>query len=113
MDYKRREEIFSRESIHYKDMAELLGCAEGTAKNKIQEMKRIAGDRLHIEGRIHILDYFKYIGISEDVFKERYIRPEDVEAARKIEMVARARSKQSVFTMPSAELHKKYSGVPF
>ena len=110
MDYKRREEIFSKEAIHYTEMAELLGCDKSTAGRIIRDIKRQVGDRLQIQGRIHILDYFKWVGLSEEVFKERYIRPEDVEASRKIEMVAHARSKQSIFTMSSEEIQKQYGG---
>ena len=110
MDYKRREEIFSKEALTTPELAELFDCSRSKASSILMEIKRVAGDRLHTEGRIHIQDYLNWLCLDKDVCKDRYIRPEDIEMARKLDREALARSKQSVFTMSSAELKKKYGG---
>lgn len=111
MNYKRREEIFSKEVITLDEMAELLSCDKSTACVKIKDMKRKVGDRLGISGRIHIQDYLNWLNLDKDVCKDRYIRPEDLEAATKLERMAEAREKASVFTMPSSELQKQFGDV--
>lgn len=108
MTYARREEIFAKEVIHYTEMAELLGVDEKTASSKILEMKRQAGDRLQMKGRIHIQDYLNWLHLERDVCRDRYVRPEDLEAATKLEERAAAMSKASVFTRPMGEIRQIY-----
>lgn len=83
MDYKRREEIFSKDYITTHEIQELLGfktlCEASSMMTKI---KYKVGDRLGIRGRIHTEDYFAYFGISTD----RYVKPiKDTELPSKIQ----------------------------
>lgn len=72
MDYKRREEIFSKDYITTRELQELLGYTNlSGASNKMMQMKRVTGDRLGIKGRIHTEDYFAYFEIYPD---DRYNR---------------------------------------
>lgn len=57
MTWEEREAIFSKEAISNEDMQKLLGVSPGTASQKMTEMKRRVGDRLHIQGKIHVQDY--------------------------------------------------------
>ena len=77
MDYKRREEIFSKDHITTKEIQELLGFKTlGEASSMMTKIRLKVGDRLGIRGRIHTEDYFAYFGISTD----RYVKPiEDTE----------------------------------
>ena len=56
MTFQRREEIFSKEALTNRDLAELLDVCESTASQKAQEIRRVVGDRLGIQGRIHVQD---------------------------------------------------------
>lgn len=78
MDYKRREEIFSKDYITTKEMQELLGFkSESEASSMMTKIRLKVGDRLGIRGRIHIEDYFEYFGITPT---DRYNKPtEDTE----------------------------------
>lgn len=77
MDYKRREEIFSKEALSIKDVAELFGCSEGKACVLIKGWKRklIYQDktlRLDVSGKIHVLDYMDVMGVEQVDNHERY-----------------------------------------
>lgn len=79
MDYKRREEIFSKEALTIKDMMELTGKPYGSCAEMIRNMKlRNKNDRLGVDGVIHILDYFMAMGIDPKSPGERYIKPLDM-----------------------------------
>ena len=73
MDYKRREEIFSKEAITLEEFAELMAVSLGTASTKMKEIKRRVGDRLGVQGRIHVADYLAYMELSSE--SPRYSRP--------------------------------------
>lgn len=74
MTYQEREEIFSKEAISQTDMMKLMGVSQSTASLKMSEMKRVVGDRLGIQGKIHVQDYLDYFKIKgEDL--ERYKKP--------------------------------------
>ena len=77
MDYKRREEIFSKDHITTGELQELLGFKNlCEASSMMTRIRLKVGDRLGIKGRIHTEDYFAYFGISTD----RYVKPiEDTE----------------------------------
>ena len=77
MDYKRREEIFSKDHITTAELQELLGFKNlCEASSMMTRIRLKVGDRLGIKGRIHTEDYFAYFGISTD----RYVKPiEDTE----------------------------------
>lgn len=75
MDYKRREEIFSKEAITLEEFAELMAVSLGTASIKMKEIKRRVGDRLGVQGRIHVADYLAYMELPGE--SPRYSRPVD------------------------------------
>ena len=65
MDYKRREEIFSKEYITTQELQEILGLgSKSMASTLMTKIRYKTGDRLHIEGKIHTEDYFAYFGIQ-------------------------------------------------
>jgi hypothetical protein len=70
MTYARREEIFAKEAFTNQDLAEIFNISESMASIKAKEIKRKVGDRLGIQGRLHIQDYLDFIGVKE----ERYNR---------------------------------------
>lgn len=107
MTYRRREEILSKESIHYTELAELLGIDESTAGKKMQEIKRVIGDRLNIKGRLHIQDYLDWVAKSGSLCTERYKIPfEDAEPEEREPIKPKP---SSVFTMPSDEIRQKFN----
>ena len=61
MTDKRRAEIFSKETISTKELAELYGVCLSSASQLMQRIKR-NGDRLNIRGKIHVKDYLTFIG---------------------------------------------------
>jgi hypothetical protein len=77
MDYKRREEIFSKEALSIKDVSELFGCSTSTACRMIKNWRRklIYQDkdlRIEVSGKIHILDYMDVMGIEQIDNRDRY-----------------------------------------
>ena len=85
MTYQEREAIFSKEAISLDDMVALMGVCKGTASVKMTEMKRVVGDRLGIQGKIHVQDYLDYFKIKGEAL-DRYKKPaedEDVPAPNK------------------------------
>ena len=66
MTYAEREAIFSKEALSNQDLMKLFDCAESTASQKAQEIRRVVGDRLGIQGRIHVQDYLDYMQIKEE-----------------------------------------------
>lgn len=108
MTYARREEIFAKEALTIRDISDLFEVCVSEASKKIKEMKRQAGDRLQMKGRIHIQDYLNWLHLERDVCRDRYVRPEDLEAATKLEERAAAMSKASVFTRPVGEIRQIY-----
>lgn len=72
MTYARREEIFSKDVITVSEFQEIMGFGNrAQASQKINEIKRVVGDRLRMEGKIHIEDYLEYFKIKTD----RYVKP--------------------------------------
>lgn len=72
MDYRRREEIFSKEVLNLQDMQDLLDLSPSAASIKIQDIKRKVGDRLNIKGRLHIQDYLEWLNLKDDKYMLRY-----------------------------------------
>lgn len=66
MTYEERDEILSKDAISYKDLARLLDICPSMACQKMQEIKRVQGDRLKIQGRLHIQDYLEYYNIPQE-----------------------------------------------
>ena len=65
MTYSEREEIFSKEYLSIADMQKLLGLSYQDAAKMIRNIRR-KYDRLNIQGRIHVQDYFDYYGITTE-----------------------------------------------
>lgn len=57
MTYAEREEIFSKDYITTRELADLLGIAYTKASTLLQQIKRVTGDRLGIKGKLHVQDY--------------------------------------------------------
>lgn len=64
MTYAKREEIFSKEYITTRELADLLGVDISTASTKLKAIKLKTGDRLGIKGKIHVQDYLDYYGLD-------------------------------------------------
>ncbi len=75
MTYEEREKILSKEAISYKDLGKLLDICDSMACQKMKEIKRVQGDRLQIQGKLHIQDYLEYYQIP----KESMIRYRKIE----------------------------------
>ena len=82
MTEERRKQIMSQEALSINDISELYGVSYSQAATLIRRWKRQAGDRLSIQGRIHILDY--KIAIRRDVDSEEIVRKENEEDDRKV-----------------------------
>lgn len=83
MDYKQREEIFSKEALSIEDVRDLYGVSYGTASDLIRTWKRKCnfkhdGLRIDIQGKIHVLDYFKALGIDSLDWGLRYQKDREV-----------------------------------
>lgn len=72
MSYEEREKIFSKDYLSIKDIQVLLGLTYQCAAKLIRQIK-FKHDRLGIQGKIHIEDYFEYYRITD---RQRYIRGE-------------------------------------
>jgi hypothetical protein len=83
MTYARREEIFSKEALTNQDLAELFDVCESSASQKAKEIRRVVGDRLGIQGRVHVQDYLDYMQIKAERM-DMYRKPQkEVEMPRK------------------------------
>lgn len=69
MTYAKREEIFSKDYLTISDLQALLGLTYQASAKKIREIK-FKFDRLQIQGKVHVEDYFDYFKITD---KQRYI----------------------------------------
>lgn len=69
MSITERAEIFSKEYLTIEDMQKLLGLDYDTAAKVIREIRR-KNDRLGIQGKIHVQDYFDYYNIP---MSDRYV----------------------------------------
>lgn len=63
MTYERREEIFSKEALNVHDMMELFDISESAAYTVIRNIKVQVGDRLGVQGRVHIQDFLDYFRV--------------------------------------------------
>ncbi len=82
MDYKRREELFSKEALHIADIQELFGMKYDSAAKIIRDMKlkrKIQGRmlRINVDGYIHTADYLEEIGFDPFNPGERYCKKEE------------------------------------
>lgn len=74
--YTQREQIFAKEYLDVNDFMRLFGISLPSAYKLIREVKRNS-DRLKIQGRVHIKDYFEYFDISDT---SRYVQPKEVKS---------------------------------
>lgn len=74
--YTQREQIFAKEYLDVNDFMRLFGISLPSAYKLIREVKRNS-DRLKIQGRVHIQDYFEYFDIPET---SRYVQPKEVKS---------------------------------
>lgn len=65
-----RAEIFEKEVLTVEDIMFLFDLKKIKAYELINQIK-FKRDRLKIQGRVHIEDYFEYYGITD---KQRYVR---------------------------------------
>ena len=64
MTYEEREAIFSKEALSVADVQALFGVCKSEATNIMNTIRRQTGDRLKVQGKIHIEDYLKHFGIA-------------------------------------------------
>lgn len=74
--YTQREQIFAKEYLDINDFMRLFGISLPSAYKLIREVKRNS-DRLKIQGRVHIQDYFEYFDIPDT---SRYVQPKEVKS---------------------------------
>jgi hypothetical protein len=74
--YAQREQIFAKEYLDVNDFMRLFGISLPSAYKLIREVKRNS-DRLKIQGRVHIQDYFEYFDIPDT---SRYVQPKEVKS---------------------------------
>ena len=63
MTYEEREAIFSKEALSITDFEKLFGVSYQEAAKTMRQIK-LKYDRLKIQGRLHVEDYFKYYDIK-------------------------------------------------
>ena len=64
MTYEEREKIFSKEALSVADVQALFGVCKSEATNIMNTIRRQTGDRLKVQGKIHVEDYLKHFGIE-------------------------------------------------
>ena len=64
MTYEEREAIFAKEALSIADVQALFGVCKSEATNIMNAIRRQTGDRLKVQGKIHIEDYLKHFGIE-------------------------------------------------
>lgn len=74
--YTQRGQIFAKEYLDVNDFMRLFGISLPSAYKLIREVKRNS-DRLKIQGRVHIQDYFEYFDIPDT---SRYVQPKEVKS---------------------------------
>lgn len=72
MTYEEREKIFSKDYLTIPDVQALLGLTYQCAAKMIRQIK-FKFDRLGIQGKLHVEDYFEYFNIAD---RQRYIKQE-------------------------------------
>ena len=72
MTYDEREKIFSKDYLTIQDVEALLGLTYQCAAKIIRQIK-FKCDRLGIQGKLHVEDYFDYFNITDRL---RYIHQE-------------------------------------
>lgn len=82
MTYEEREAIFSKEALSVADVQVLFGVCKSEATNIMNTIRRQTGDRLKIQGKIHIEDYLKHFGIEANRYSPKQVENlEETDAA--------------------------------
>lgn len=85
MTYEEREAIFSKEALSVADVQALFGVCKSEATNIMNAIRRQTGDRLKVQGKIHIEDYLKHFGIEANRYSPKRDRDlEETNAAIKL-----------------------------
>lgn len=71
MTYEEREKIFSKEALSVADVQALFGVCKSEATNIMNAIRRQTGDRLKVQGKIHIEDYLKHFGIEANRYSPK------------------------------------------
>lgn len=71
MTYEERDAIFSKEALSVADVQALFGVCKSEATNIMNTIRRQTGDRLKVQGKIHIEDYLKHFGIEANRYAKR------------------------------------------
>lgn len=71
MTYEERETIFSKEALSVADVQALFGVCKSEATNIMNTIRRQTGDRLKVQGKIHIEDYLKHFGIEANRYSPK------------------------------------------
>lgn len=77
MTYEEREKIFSKEALSVADVQALFGVCKSEATNIMNTIRRQTGDRLKVQGKIHIEDYLKHFGIEVDRYAKIFSDEKD------------------------------------
>lgn len=70
MTFEQRKDIFAKEVLTIKDFEQLFELSYDASAKLLRQIK-IKFDRLGIEGRLHVEDYFEYFNITD---RERYYK---------------------------------------
>ena len=81
MNSVSREEIFSKDYLTIKDIEVLLGTTYQVAARLIRQIK-FKTDRLGLQGKIHIEDYFEYYHITD---RQGYFKRKEKDSDNEIE----------------------------
>lgn len=85
MTYEEREAIFSKEALSVADVQALFGVCKSEATNIMNTIRRQTGDRLKVQGKIHIEDYLKHFGIEANRYSSKQVGDlEEVDASIKL-----------------------------
>lgn len=85
MTYEEREAIFSKEALSVADVQALFGVCKSEATNIMNTIRRQTGDRLKVQGKIHIEDYLKHFGIEANRYSSKRVGDlEEVDASIKL-----------------------------
>ena len=85
MTYEEREAIFSKEALNNEDIQKLFGVCRTEATNIMNTIRRQTGDRLKVQGKIHIEDYLKHFGIEANRYSSKRVGDlEEVDASIKL-----------------------------
>lgn len=97
MTYEEREKIFSKEALSVADVQALFGVCKSEATNIMNTIRRQTGDRLKVQGKIHIEDYLKHFGIEANRYTPKQ---EDALGETHSSIKTKAEKNGSSFSIP-------------